>query len=106
MRLTVSRPRALHRIEAQLRSSDPRLCGLFTLFSRLADGEEMPRTERLRPAWRLLTPLLAALAAVAAGTAATAAARRAVSAMATLSRRVFQAASRAQGPVPLWRGPA
>jgi hypothetical protein len=40
--------KVLERIEIKLRGSDPRLAAMFTIFSRLAHEEEMPRIEQLR----------------------------------------------------------
>lgn len=41
--------RILTEIRRALRRSDPRLVARFTMFTRLAQGEEMPRVERIRP---------------------------------------------------------
>jgi Protein of unknown function (DUF3040) len=40
--------RVLRDMEREFRSSDPALVTLFGNFTRLADGEDLPRTERLR----------------------------------------------------------
>ncbi len=47
------RGRALRRIERDLTSSDPRLNMLFSLFTRLAMDEKMPRVETVGPLRRL-----------------------------------------------------
>src|SRR5258708_28715645 len=48
MGLPASQRRILERIENALRGSDPRLAALFSIFTRLNRGEEMPRAEQLR----------------------------------------------------------
>jgi hypothetical protein len=48
MGLPASQRRRLQAIEGRLRCSDPRLAALFSLFTRLNSGEEMPRVELLR----------------------------------------------------------
>jgi hypothetical protein len=50
--------KALEDIENALRASDPKLAALYTTFTRLTSGEEMPRIEQLRHrASRLLAQL-------------------------------------------------
>lgn len=78
--------RRLNRIDRALCGADPRLAGMFAIFTRLAAGEGMPRAERLASARTRLLALLAVpvvvavtLATAAAGGIA-AAARRAVAA--------------------------
>jgi Protein of unknown function (DUF3040) len=46
--LSARQERALEDIESALRASDPKLAALYTTFTRLASGEEMPRVEQLR----------------------------------------------------------
>lgn len=48
MGLPVGQRRILERIENGLRGSDPRLAGLFALFTRLNRDETMPRIELIR----------------------------------------------------------
>src|SRR5258708_6037334 len=48
MGLPASQRRILERIENALRGSDPRLAALFSIFTRLNRGEQMPRAEQLR----------------------------------------------------------
>jgi hypothetical protein len=48
MNLLVSRWRILRGIERDLAGSDPLLTGLFTMFTWLTHGEEMPAAEKLR----------------------------------------------------------
>lgn len=61
MGLPASQRRSLEQIEFALRSSDPRLASLFTIFGRLHPDEALPRVEQLRvraarlsAAWRWL----------------------------------------------------
>ena len=39
----------LSAIEKTLRAGEPRLASIFAIFTRLASGEELPRTEQLMP---------------------------------------------------------
>lgn len=48
MSLPVRQRRVLGRIDRTLKVSDPRLVALFAIFTRLAQGEDMPRFEQLR----------------------------------------------------------
>jgi hypothetical protein len=59
MGLRASQDKVLVEIETALRGSDPRLAGMFTMFSRLHLGEEMPRLEQLRARAIRLTGRLA-----------------------------------------------
>lgn len=77
--------RRLNRIDRALCGADPRLAGMFAIFTRLADGEGMPRTERLATARRrllafLMLPLVVAVTLGTAAAGIAAAARRAVAA--------------------------
>ena len=47
MRLSLNERWKLHRIEAALRRSDPRLAALLAMFTRLAAQDAMPPHERL-----------------------------------------------------------
>jgi hypothetical protein len=47
MRLTLSERWKLHRIEAEVCRSDPRLATLLAIFTRLAARDAMPPHERL-----------------------------------------------------------
>lgn len=47
MKLRLPRRRVLRGIERDLATSDPRLAALFRTFTRLAQDEGMPRTEKL-----------------------------------------------------------
>jgi hypothetical protein len=49
MSLPAAQERILVTIEGRLRESDPRLCSLFVIFSRLSRGEAMPRREQIAP---------------------------------------------------------
>jgi hypothetical protein len=46
--LRPGRLRALRGIEQELANCDPHLCALFFWFTQEAEGEKMPRTERIR----------------------------------------------------------
>ena len=64
MNLRWGRRRALHDIERELGKADPRLEELFFLFTSLASGEQMPKTEKIatrppRSASRHLRTLIA-----------------------------------------------
>jgi hypothetical protein len=48
MGLPARQRRRLENIEHKLRSSDPRLAAMFSIFGRLTRDEEMPRIEELR----------------------------------------------------------
>jgi hypothetical protein len=61
MGLGGSQDKALAQIELALRGSDPRLACMFTIFSRLHGGEEMPRLEQLRARAIRLTGQLTAV---------------------------------------------
>jgi hypothetical protein len=50
MNLRVGRRRALHGIERDLASSDPRLDVLFSSFTKQVSGEKMPRREKVKSA--------------------------------------------------------
>ena len=52
MSLSAWEQQALDSIKDTLATSDPRLAGLLTAFSRLASGEEMPAREAIRAARR------------------------------------------------------
>ena len=53
MSLPVAQERALTSIEQALRSRDPRLNSLFSIFTRLTRQEAMPTIEQIRPRrWR------------------------------------------------------
>ena len=54
MNLRVGQRRALHGIERDLASSDPRLDLLFSTFTKQVNGEKMPRTEKIKSAPRRL----------------------------------------------------
>jgi len=69
MSLPACQERVLSAIEKMLRAGEPRLASRFAIFTRLASGEDLPRTEQLMPqpwlqrvlasagrAWRLLFP--------------------------------------------------
>lgn len=101
MNLAGSGPRALHRIDSALSRSDPQLAGIYAVFTRLTRHEEMPSTERIRPARRRLQALL--LLAVALLTTVAVVAGRAASATATACRRCVHTPQRAQGPMVLPR---
>jgi hypothetical protein len=60
MGLRASQDRVLAEIEMVLRGSDPRLACMFSMFSRLHVGEDMPRLEELRARAIQLTGRLAA----------------------------------------------
>ena len=49
MSLPACQERMLSAIEKTLRAGEPRLASIFAIFTRLASGEELPRTEQLRP---------------------------------------------------------
>jgi hypothetical protein len=78
MGLPACQERILTRIEHALRQGEPHLASRFAIFTRLASGEELPRTERLvlEPWLRrwLKSAKLRALLAVPAAMAALAAA--------------------------------
>jgi hypothetical protein len=64
MGLPASQRRRLQGIESMLLCSDPRLAALFSLFTRLNRGEEMPRLELMRGrVARALAPLTRRLVA-------------------------------------------
>lgn len=94
-------PRALHRIDSALSRSDPRLAGIYGVFTRLNKGEEMPRTERIRPAQRRLQAMLLVLLALLAAVAAVAG--RLTGTMVALGRRCLRREPQPQGPVALRR---
>src|ERR1700733_13782455 len=48
MGLPARQRRRLENIEHKLRSSDPRLAAMFSIFARLTRDEDMPRIEELR----------------------------------------------------------
>jgi len=55
MSLPPSQQRVLDRIEAALKKREPRLAGMFAVFTQLTTGEGLPRTEVLEPVprwWR------------------------------------------------------
>jgi len=53
MGLPAYQERVLSGIENALRQGEPRLASRFAIFTRLASGEELPRTEQLVPEpWR------------------------------------------------------
>ena len=69
MSLPACQERVLGAIEKALRAGEPRLASRFAIFTRLAGGEDLPRTEQLMPqpwlqrvlasagrAWRLFFP--------------------------------------------------
>jgi hypothetical protein len=69
MSLPACQERVLGAIEKALRAGEPRLAASFAIFTRLAGGEDLPRTEQLTPpswlqrvlasagrAWRLIFP--------------------------------------------------
>jgi hypothetical protein len=77
MGLPAGQERILSGIENALRQGEPHLVSRFGIFTRLADGEELPRTEQLivepwprrwlkNPRVRMLLTIPAALIAVAA----------------------------------------
>src|SRR6185312_29519 len=49
MSLPACQERMLSAIEKTLRAGEPRLASIFAIFTRLASGEELPRTEQLMP---------------------------------------------------------
>src|SRR5262245_55711309 len=49
MSLPACQERALSAIENALRAAEPRLASRFAIFTRLASGEDLPRTEQLVP---------------------------------------------------------
>jgi hypothetical protein len=49
MSLPASQERVLSAIENALRKGEPRLASRFAIFTRLASGEDLPRTEQLMP---------------------------------------------------------
>ena len=83
MSLPACQERVLSAIEDALRTGEPRLASRFAIFTRLAGGEELPRTEQLVPqpwlrrvlagvgrAFRLLLPRPAARGSAAVRPAA------------------------------------
>ena len=79
MSLPAAEERALTGIEQALRSRDPRLSALFSIFTRLTRQEEMPAIEQLRRRhWRpqpgavLLAAVALIVCAVVAGSLASA----------------------------------
>jgi hypothetical protein len=49
MSLPACQERVLSTIENALRAAEPRLASRFAIFTRLASGEDLPRTEQLMP---------------------------------------------------------
>jgi hypothetical protein len=49
MSLPACQERVLSAIEKALRAGEPRLASRFAIFTRLASGEDLPRTEQLMP---------------------------------------------------------
>ena len=49
MSLPACQERILSAIEKTLRAGEPRLASRFAIFTRLASGEDLPRTEQLMP---------------------------------------------------------
>jgi hypothetical protein len=79
MSLPVAQERALTTIEQALRSRDPRLNSLFSIFTRLTRQEPMPAIEQLQPRrWRpqpgavLLVAVALLICAIVGGSLATA----------------------------------
>jgi Protein of unknown function (DUF3040) len=77
MSLPAAEERTLTRIEQALRSRDPRLSALFSIFTRLTGQEAMPAIEQLRPRrWRpqpgavLIAALALIVCAIVAGSLA------------------------------------
>jgi hypothetical protein len=70
MSLRYSQHHELRRIQQMLHASDPHLCSMLVIFSRLAAGEDMPAWERmprsLPRAVRLLASILPAVARLSA----------------------------------------
>jgi hypothetical protein len=78
MSLPVAEERVLTTIEQTLRSRDPRLSALFSIFTRLTLQEAMPTIEQIRPRrWRLqpgavvLVAIVLAVCAIVGGSLAT-----------------------------------
>jgi hypothetical protein len=79
MSLPVRQQRVLDQMEATLQSADPRLLGMFSIFTRLTARDTMPATEAIRTRTRTppvlvpvammaVTVLASVLVAVLAGT--------------------------------------
>jgi hypothetical protein len=60
MSLPACQERILSAIEKALRAGEPRLASRFAIFTRLASGEDLPRTEQLMPQPRLRRVLASA----------------------------------------------
>ena len=67
MGLPARQRRVLERIEGTLRGSDPRLAGLYAIFSRLTRDEEMPRIEQVRHGMRRNAARIGKISAGATG---------------------------------------